>query len=285
MCPSPPSSEPELSDVSLSGRSRIGGKQVRGAEFRDLAGNDELAARADADGLTVEFATHLLASCILTLRTDGGELSASRDHVRALTAGDRETVLLALRRAAYGDRLDLLVTCPDVACGAIMDAALTVSDLLHGPVVSPAGRDFDGTGVRPVTGDDLHAVAALALDDPEAAVRRLAARCTGRDDDGATLTADELAAVESALEALDPHAEHELVLRCSECDLAFTSSIDAGELLRQEMTASITELDVSVHLMASTYHWCERDIMALPIIRRRRYLRVLTDTLATSVSH
>ena len=51
------------------------------------------------------------------------------------------------------------------------------------------------------------------------------------------------------------------------------------------MTATITELHESVHLMASTYHWCERDIMALPIIRRRRYRRVLTDALATSVSH
>jgi hypothetical protein len=273
-----------LSDVSLSGRSRIQGEQVRGAEFRDPAGNDELAACDDADALTVEFATRLLASCVLTLRTNGGEVPASRGHVRALTAGDREIVLLALRRAAYGDRLDLVVTCPDVTCGAIMDVTLTVSDLLRGPVVTPTDRDTDVTGIRPVTGDDLHAVAACALDDPEAAVRRLAARCTGRDD-GATLTAEELAAVESALEALDPHAEHELVLRCPECELTFTSSIDAGELLRQEMTASITELDLSVHLMASAYHWRERDIMALPIVRRRRYLRVLGEALATSVSH
>ncbi|MCV7433718.1 hypothetical protein [Mycolicibacterium bacteremicum] len=274
-----------MNDVSLSGRSHIGGKPVRGAEFRDPAGNDELASCDNADRLTVDFATRLLAECIQTLRTDGGDLQAGRDHVRALTAGDRETLLLALRRAAYGDRLDLLVTCPDVTCGAIMDAALTVSDLLHGTVMSPADRDIDLTGVRPVTGDDLHAVAALALDDPEAAVRRLAARCSGRDDDGTTLTTDELAAIENTLEALDPHAEHELVLRCPECDLAFTSAIDAGELLRQEMTASIAELDLSVHLMASTYHWRERDIMALPIVRRRRYLRVLSDALATPVGH
>lgn len=270
--------------VSLSGRSRVQGKQVHGAELRDLAGNDELSARDDADALTVEFATRLLVACVLTLHTDGGELPASSDHVRALTAGDREMVLLALRRAAYGDRLDLLVTCPDVECGAIMDVELTVSDLLRGPIVITADRDIDVTGVRPATGDDLHAVAALALDDPDAAVRRLAARCTGRDDDGATFTADELAVVERALEELDPHAEHELVLKCPECELTFTSSIDAGELVRQEMTASITELDLSVHLMGSTYHWSERDILALPITRRRRYLRVLGDALATSVS-
>jgi len=273
-----------MSDVDLSGRSRVHGKQIYSAELRDLAGSDELAARDHADAPAVEFATRLLGSCVLTLHTDGGELPASRDAIRALTAGDREVALLALRRAAYGDRLDLVVTCPDVTCGAMMDLALTVSELLRAPLATRSDRDVDVTGVRPITGDDLHAVAELALDDPDAAVRTLAARCTGRDGEGAALTADELAAVESALEALDPHAEHELMLTCPDCELVFTSSIDAAELVRQEMTASITELDLSVHLMASNYHWHERDIIALPIVRRRRYLRILGDALSATVS-
>lgn len=35
-----------------------------------------------------------------------------------------------------------------------------------------------------------------------------------------------------------------------------------------------------VHALALHYHWSERDILALPRARRRRYLALLADALA-----
>jgi hypothetical protein len=263
----------------------LGARRVHSAYVRDLTGADELMAHELCKALTVEVSTRLLTACVVSLHTDENAIPPSEEHVRGLSAGDRELLLLALRRAAYGDRLDLVVTCPDVSCCSKMDVTLSISDMLRGPDAGATARAIDGTAIRVVTGEDLHAVAALALDDPDAAARQLAARIASDDGSSSSFHADELAFINAALAQLDPHADHELMLTCPDCGLDFTSSVDAGDLLRQEMAGSITELELSVHLMATNYHWCEREIVALPIARRRRYLRVLSDALTAPVRH
>ncbi len=54
-----------------------------------------------------------------------------RPLVAALTRGDRQALVLAVRRALYGDRLSLVVRCPNPACLALSDIDLQITELAH----------------------------------------------------------------------------------------------------------------------------------------------------------
>src|SRR5512142_2866416 len=68
-------------------------------------------------------ATALLARCL-----PEGDAAA-----RALTVGERETLLLHLRRLALGDQIDCVLRCPADGCGEALDLSLRVGDLLLPP--------------------------------------------------------------------------------------------------------------------------------------------------------
>src|SRR4051794_41510075 len=81
----------------------------RDAALRPVVGVDE-AFLLDADALApIERSTVLLARCLVRL----GPWEAPHDeHVRELAAGDREALLLELRRLTLGDRLRLVLSWP-----------------------------------------------------------------------------------------------------------------------------------------------------------------------------
>ncbi|MEQ1895103.1 MAG: hypothetical protein ABL998_21395, partial [Planctomycetota bacterium] len=56
------------------------------------------------------------------------------------------------------------------------------------------------------------------------------------------------------------------------------SLLDAVAFLRAEFAAARRALQEELHVLASTYHWSEAEILALPSDRRRRYVaRILAD--------
>src|SRR5215211_681517 len=149
----------EAAAITLPGGLWADGQCRRSAELRPLTGEDE-AFLAAADGAVspAALATALLTRCLRVLA--GGEVDA--DAVRGLTVGDREAVLLHLRRLSFGERLDCVLECP--ACGAAFDLELSVVELLQPPNGHRRERyeeTIDGHAVRfrLPTGDDLEAAA------------------------------------------------------------------------------------------------------------------------------
>jgi len=250
-----------------------GAAAAREIGLRPLTGADELLVQeAMAAGAPrAATTTELLGGCM----AEPGEAAAED-----LCVGDREALLLHLRRAAFGERIEAVVACP--RCQERLDLELRTSDLLLPP--GEAGRarfevsvEADGAGwrtvLRRVTGADQQAV--LGAENPAAALLRRCVVELVRDDGVAWPVediTDELArALDEALRHSDPQAEIRLDLACPACGHAFTAPFDPTAQLFAELAAESDLLLREVAAIARAFHWRERDILALPRGRRRAY--------------
>src|SRR5262249_44530947 len=77
--------------------------------------------------------------------------------------------------------------------------------------------------------------------------------------------------VASALAELDRMAECCVEIACPACQAPIEALIDGYTLLRAAM-GGVENLYREVHRMTRAYRWSEAEIMALPLVRRRRYL-------------
>lgn len=261
-----------LMDPGGSGGSGGSAAWTREAWIRPLTGHDELLV-ADWAGLPrARVVSELLARLVVRL---GSVESPGLASMRALTAGDRASLLLHARRATFGSRLDAVVACS--SCGEALDVALEVGDLLVPPVPAPkadyavrcAGHSLR---VRPIDGRDLERAGSAA--DDLAGIAALLSGCVLASEpplpDGPWPDAL-VAELSAALARLDPQAELGLLATCPECGNAVESRVDAADVLLRELGYERARLDYDVHCLATGYHWSESAILELPRERRRRY--------------
>jgi hypothetical protein len=258
---------PGAVDVTLPTGLWVEGRRRQDAALRPPTGDDETFVLEEADGLSpARRTTALLTRCLVRL---GPHEPPAAEHVRALTAGDREALLLHLHGLAYGERLDCLLSCPQPECGERLDLELRVGELLLAPYehASPE-HEADGARIRPPTGADLEAAADRAVEGLDAAERVLAERCVleGRPED-----------VDHLLAELDPQADLRLDMTCPACGRAFSVAFDAGDFLARELARDAEALLREIHVLALHYHWPEAELRAMPPRRRRRYLAVLAE--------
>jgi hypothetical protein len=264
------------------------------AELRCLVGSDEAFLVEEGGALLpAQRTTALLARCLTHL---GSLTPVAPDAVRNLTVGDREALLLHLRRLTLGERLQCVLSCPDPACGGKMDLDLTVGDLLlppygHAEALHETTLRDNGTVYRVrfrlPTGGDQEAAASLARSDPQAAADLVLRRCVESviaegdagvpNEDWPPIVARQLPAI---MAELDPQAELVLNLSCPVCGLAFSVLFDTATFFFQELADHMRHLFREVHLLAYYYHWSEAEIMGMTASKRRRYLELLAEALA-----
>ncbi len=274
-------------DYSVSQVTLPGGYWAEGAVFRDawvrpLSGEIELsAAEMDGSALPARRVTELLASRVVRL----GELFEPGTTVAArLTAGDREALLLHLRRLAYGEQLQCVLTCPWSNCGERMDLDLSINQLLVPPYenVRPdneielnVAQGCCRVQFRLPTGADQEAAAAITRKDPMAAARLIVDRCVlSVSVDGALVQALPEEAIDGlarAMSDLDPQAELRLNPVCPSCGRGFSTILDMAAYFFEEMAARGRAIVREVDLLAARYHWSESAILGLTSSRRRSY--------------
>jgi hypothetical protein len=216
---------------------------------------------------------------LLAASVDGiGEIDQpTTDDVRGLRVGDRDRIVLALRRALSGDELECVCPC---ACGETLELTLSIGDLVSGETAEPLPRTAEaalGSGgtvrVRAASGADQERAAEQARTDPEGAVRGLVAGCVVEPSE--ELDGDRLALASELLEQLDPGAEILLRGSCPSCGAELVALLDPGSYLWTELERWNEALDLEIHTLASHYHWSEGDIVALTPERRARYLELV----------
>jgi hypothetical protein len=253
--------------VTLPGGRWRDGRCLRDARVRPISGREETFL-VEAAGLShAELTTALLDRCVTV------EPGAS---ARELSAGDREALVLHLRRATFGDALRCVVSCP--ACGEQLDLDLDVRDLLVAPADDAAETyELRGGGrFRLPCGRDLEEAArAATAAGVEAAADALLRRCLDGGDE--PLTAAEAAELSAAIAARDPQAEILLDVACAGCGGRFDVELDAAAFLFRELAQRADALAWEVHRLASHYHWSEAAILALSLERRQRYLELIAD--------
>jgi len=209
----------------------------------------------------------------------------------ALTVGDREAILLHLRRLTFGESMACTLPCPSPSCGEQLQVSVDVGDLLVPRAestvsrvrVESGGAAFD-VSFRLPTAADLDAIAADAAADLDDAALALLARSVlhadrdGRAVDPRDLPEDVRAAVAAAMAECDPQAEVLMTMRCPQCGSQFSSLFDAAAFLLRELDVRAVRTLGEVHVLAQHYHWSESDILRMPAQRRARYIELIHES-------
>ncbi len=251
-----------------------GGRLLTRALLRPLSGQEEQWLADAANAPSAIRVTRLLTSCLVSL--DGEPVTM--DTVRKLLVGDRDFLMLQLRRLTLGDDVQAVLDCP--ACGAPMDVSFRASEMpLSSRRQDAAAHEmaaFDRTiRFRLPTGADQEDLLGM---DPQAAAEMLLDRCL-LDDGGRTLSGEERAAVVDEMERQAPQVDVELDLTCPECSHSFVAPFDVTAFFFDEMRINGRQLLREVHTLALHYHWSESEILGLRRRRRREYLELLSEAL------
>jgi hypothetical protein len=264
--------------VELQNGLQSGGKVQVLADLREPNGQDEVLFAEFEHMSSGNRVTALLAELVLRI---GDCQRPSRKQISQLSVGDRERLLFATAARLLGNRFDLVTSCE--ACSTIVEVAVRLDHLIAlRPDVS--GKEFTLSShvgpwsvlCKPLTGEDIE----NAMRQEQAAPRSLllAGVVELRDPEGRKVAPDLLpaeceTALETILAEMDPAAECRAAITCPSCGAETQSLIDGFTILRSAF-GSQQQLYQDVYCMARSYHWSEADILALPLLRRRRYLAV-----------
>jgi hypothetical protein len=207
-------------------------------------------------------------------------LAAAEPHIpiaehAALSLGERNSRLIALREAIFGRRLEAQAACPQ--CAERLEFTLSTVDLrAETSSLEPDACEIETSGrrlrVHPLTSIDLAAIAGC--DDPDRARAILATRCLSDEPEPGGLPPETIGALGECLARCDPQAETLLDMVCPACGHACQLGFDVASFLWTELAAEARRLLQEVDALARRYGWREADILALGSARRRLYLEI-----------
>ncbi|MCL2161444.1 MAG: hypothetical protein FWH56_06105 [Betaproteobacteria bacterium] len=260
--------------VTLPGGLLVDGRRRCDAVLRPIDGwLEERVSTAMTDGSNLPaVVSNILGAALLSL---GGK-AAAPEQAATLAIADRQWLMLSLAHALQGGGYWLKSHCGD--CGQPFDLYLDPRQL----PVKAAGEGFpfveldlgeDRLRLRLPNGADQERIAGL--DGDEAATLLLSACLLSVNGKAVPagyadrLDADALQRIEEALDEVSPYVGTVLATACPECGQPQQVEIDPYSAVRHET------LFQEVHMLASAYHWSEREILSLSRERRRLYLRLI----------
>lgn len=236
--------------------------------FRPLNGEVELAIAES--GVAQNPPAGVTAVLAAALAEVGGE-RATPEVVRGLAVGDRQ--FLVRRLAVRLDRDGMWLTSGCASCASSFDvyvqqSALPVKEAAEGYPFATVATARGSLRFRVPNGGDQEAIAGL---DGEEAVTELLRRCSADGSGAGEPGWEEIAAIDAALEAVAPEVGLGLLAVCPECGTEQEIAVDPYLCLTQ----AGSELFAEIHTLASFYHWSEAESLALPVHRRRLYLKLI----------
>lgn len=200
----------------------------------------------------------------------------------ALSIGERDRRLFALRRELFGPTLKCLTTCPlceeTLEFRMDIDNDLPAGDRAHSPPLTLKAQSYEVTWRLP-TSADLKILSAL--ESPDVNRKKLLTRCVLSARQGEKgvvaeeLPEDVIEVIEGAMAEADPCADLNVSLTCPSCSRSWQTPVDIGLFLWREIQAFIVRLFGDVHTLASAYGWSEEFILGLSTERRDAYLRMI----------
>lgn len=200
-----------------------------------------------------------------------------------LPIGSRDLELLSLREQAFGREVSGVASCPE--CSERVEIRFHIDDVRQPATIQPESLLLESSGYRvrfhlPSSADLLSIESA---GDEEEDGRRILEQCVtettldGEPIDAAGLPEPLQQAVAAAMAAADPQAEIEMSLCCPACTRHWTEIFDIGSFFWIELQAWAARVLREIHQLASAYGWSEREILALPPLRRATYLNLIAE--------
>jgi hypothetical protein len=225
-----------------------------------------------------------LVTEILTRSTcdaEGRELDAA--FFRSLPVSTRIECLLALVTA--GGRAALVVPLPCKSCAQVVEVELTLDEISElqarhgGEERFKVCRGAEEIWARRPTGDDQLAWLTRRFVDGGEMLTTMVGTLVldeARTPDGA-LQLDETwaRALDEALDEFDPLVSFSLLVRCPECGAEVAHEVDLEGLALIQLRQAQQQLLMTVHRLASHYHWSEQAIFSVPHWRRLHYLSLI----------
>jgi hypothetical protein len=261
--------------VLRGGLVRPDGSVDRGYAWRAVDGTVETALAAAAHEHSRPEAVSQALVCALDLL--GGE-RATRARVDSLSVPDRRYLMAELAGAlglSFSRSIHVCSECREPFHVPLDLARLPVYPAGGGntsaDVITTAGR----VRVRVPTGADQIRIAQA--DDDAAAARLLVALCVApadgpsRNGTPAQFSAEDLVAIDAALDELAPNLPWAAEAPCPECGHVNVIPIDVAGWLTRLADGPTAD----VHEIATAYGWSEREILALTRTQRLKYLALI----------
>jgi len=251
-----------------------------GVKFRVPDGNDDMAILEATGGVVEQALTILPRLAQMTMPDEATPRDASKwqSEWNELTVTDFETALLGLRQFLFGDRVGCVIQASSHKCGVPMEMEFSISAFLAD--VKPGAprnveRCVDQAGWFKLTDRDEEEVRFRlpSIEDQAEVVGRSNAiqALTKRCIDGTRLGSRTRMRVERAMEVMAPIVSRPLVGECADCGESLTMTLNVPRLVLDECRSLARGVHEDVDAIASTYHWDEATILAMPQSRRQAY--------------
>jgi hypothetical protein len=201
------------------------------------------------------------------------------DFFRELSVGSRLERLLTLAAGSEQSAFSFPFRC--TGCNEQIEFELTLveirqqqsqADLIDAVTVDYGGRSF---AFRKPCGRDQEIWGAMSfLDQTEAMQVMLRSLALGHEET-ASLGPDLIDLVDDAMDEADPLVNFRCQITCAECSTTNEFAIDLCEVALQILRRLQRHMLVTVHKLASHYHWSEQEIFAVPHWRRKEYLGLI----------
>ncbi len=218
---------------------------------------------------------HPVDRALMLLSLVQPELSAGQ--VAALSVGQRNSRLLAVRERTLGGQLDGFAHCPQ--CGGQLEFGVE-TEAIRRP--EPSVQEFGLTSgeytlhCRLPNSNDLAAL--VMAEDTGVARRRLIERCVqSAECSGASVLVEALpetllVELANAVREHDPQADMRFLLDCPACGHEWSVSFDVAAFFWTELGDRAKRLMIDVHTLARAYGWREAEILTMSAASRQFYL-------------
>lgn len=198
---------------------------------------------------------------------------------RELSIGKRIECLLVL--AAGGPAMALGFPFKCAGCGEEIELELTLREISEmqgeADLIERVGVDIGGCQMefRKPTGRDQEMWGKMIFSDERDVAAGMIGTLAALPGSFEALQPDELSAVEEALDEADPLVNFSCRVSCGECGELNEHEIDLMETALGMLNRAQNQLVVTVHQLASHYHWSEQEIFTVPDWRRQQYLELI----------
>jgi len=213
-------------------------------------------------------------------KMERGTGSNVEDIIWKLSVGERTRNLLSIGLEGFSS-IALILTCPHEKCGEPMEVELPLESLRalqdgvrNSEIVTiplPSGN----LEVRRPTGYDQKKWLATeypsVLQAKETMISTLISDTSRKGD----ITPEVIMTINDSMAEADPLVNFGVTVRCPHCGEERTHFIDLEEIAITRLQGTQHRLIRTVHLLASRYHWSEREILSLPPWRRNLYLSLI----------
>jgi len=234
------------------------------------------------DDLRVDFAAinrAALATRLLEICAVDRDRVLPENFFRALSVGKRIECLLVLALGGIGDNLRFPFKC--AGCGETLELELTLNEIAalqnEADQVEVVRVDVGGRRLefQKLSGRDHESFGESAFGDEFEAATEIIGRLAVDADAVERIAPGDVDVIEAAMEEADPLVNFNCRIDCGECGEENDHDIDLFETSLDMLRRAQLRLVLSVHRIASKYHWSEQEIFAVPEWRRQQYLELI----------